>query len=292
MTHAFCRSRRVFPEGSRNYALFLLLLFFSSAPLLAQTVRTESFLGREVVAGEVIVRFRDGTVQAAEIRRQNAGSVRLLTPSRAVLLQSAGRSVSELLQQYSGRPDVLYAEPNYVWRKQDLPNDVFFDAQWGLRNTGQFISTQSGTAGADIGAVQAWDIAQGSRSFVLGIVDSGIDYSHPDLAANMWSAPAEFTVVIGGESITCAAGTHGFNAITRTCDPMDDDSERHGTLVAGIAGADGDNGLGVSGVSRVASLMGLKFLRSDGAGTTADAIAVIEFAKQAKAAFGVAANVR
>ena len=127
---------------------------------------------------------------------------------------------------------------------------------------------------------------------VVAIVDTGIDYTHPDLAANIWSAPAPFTVTIGGVSITCAAGTHGFNAINRTCDPMDD--HNHGTHVSGTIGAVGNNGVGVAGVSWVASLMGLKFLGPDGSGTTADAIDAIEFAIQVKNIFAGsgAANIR
>jgi uncharacterized repeat protein (TIGR01451 family) len=272
----------------------LLLFFFISvlpAQLSAQAIRTESFRGRDVVAGQIIVRYRDNAAPNA-LAAPDIVSASALRPSRAILLRSGSRNVSDLMQEYSGRPDVLYAEPNYIWHKNDVPNDIFFDSQWTLRNTGQNINFQSGVAGADIHAVQAWDVAQGSRSFVIGIVDSGVDYNHPDLVANIWSAPADFTVVVGGQPITCAAGTHGFNAIARTCDPIDDDSSRHGTFVSGIIGADGDNSLGLSGVSRVASMMALKFLGPDGSGNTADAIAAIEFAVRVKAALGVDANIR
>ena len=277
----------------RTLVLLLLLVPALSAQLSAQT-QTESFRGRDAAAGEIIVRFRGDGIPNAAQGALSADIVATLdvTSSRTVLLRSSGRNVSDLLQEYSGRPDVLYAEPNYILRKEDIPNDVSFGSQWGLRNTGQTIAFTAGTPGADIHAVQAWDIAQGTRSVVIGITDTGVDYNHPDLAANMWSAPAPFTVVIGGQSISCAAGTHGFNAILKTCNPMDDDPDWHGTHVAGIIGADGDNGLGVSGVSRVASMIGLKFIGSNGTGTTADAIAAISFAIQVKATFGAAANIR
>ena len=277
----------------RTLALLLLLVPALSAQLSAQ-IQTEFFRGRDVAAGEIIVRFRGDVTPNATQGALSADIVATLdvTSSRTVLLRSSGRNVSDLLQEYSGRPDVLYAEPNYILRKEDIPNDVSFGSQWGLRNTGQTIVFTAGTPEADIHAVQAWDIAQGTRSVVIGITDTGIDYNHPDLAANMWSAPAPFTVVVGGQSISCAAGTHGFNAIIKTCNPMDDDPDWHGTHVAGIIGADGDNGLGVSGVSRVASMMGLKFIGSNGTGTTADAIAAIQFAIQVKATFGAAANIR
>jgi hypothetical protein len=276
---------------SLQSVLFLFAISVLPAPSSAQAIQTESFRGQDVVAGQIIVRYRDNAAPNAAAA-PDIVSARALRPSRAMLLRSGSRSVSDLMQEYSGRPDVLYAEPNYIWHKNDVPNDIFFDSQWSLRNSGQNINFQSGIAGADIHAVPAWDIAQGSRSFVIGIVDSGVDYNHPDLVANIWSAPADFTVLVDGQPITCAAGTHGFNAIARTCDPMDDDSSRHGTFVSGIIGADGDNSLGLSGVSRVASMMALKFLGPDGSGKTSDAIAAIEFAIQVKAALGVNANIR
>ncbi len=126
---------------------------------------------------------------------------------------------------------------------------------------------------------------------MVGIVDTGIDYTHPDLAANIWTAPSAFSVTIGGVVINCAAGTHGYNAITNTCNPMDDNN--HGTHVAGTIGAVGNDGVGVAGVNWKASMMGLKFLDATGNGTMANAIKAMEFAVQAKAVLGTAvANVR
>lgn len=95
------------------------------------------------------------------------------------------------------------------------------------------------------------------EAVVVTVVDTGIDYNHPDLADNVWSAPADFTVTIGGMTITCVAGTHGFNAIANLCDPMDDNN--HGTHVSGTIGAVGNNGLGVVGVNWTASIMGPSF---------------------------------
>jgi subtilisin family serine protease len=172
-----------------------------------------------------------------------------------------------------------------------VPNDPRFPELWGLQNVGQTVSGIPGTPGADISAVAAWDAALGSRNTVVGIVDTGIDYLHPDLAGNVWSAPAKFSVTIGGQTITCAAGTHGFNAITKKCDPLDD--HFHGTHVSGTIGAVGNNGVGVTGINWFANLMGLKFLSANGSGTAADAVNAIEFAIQAKSVFSPGgANVR
>ena len=109
----------------------------------------------------------------------------------------------------------------------------------------------------------------GSTAQVVAIVDTGIDYTHPDLAANVWSAPAAFTVTIGGTTVTCPAGSHGFNVITLTCNPMDD--HNHGTHVSGTIGAVGGNGVGVVGVNWTTQLMGIKFLDANGSGSLADA---------------------
>jgi hypothetical protein len=276
-------------------AVVLLMVFSAThVPAFAQRAGTERFQNRDVVSQEVIVRFR-GAANAENISRSIRNQDPDITSSSpigrsgAIRLRSQGRDVSALIQAYGRRPDVEYAEPNYVWHADDIPNDSFFGDQWALRNTGQTL-VQAGVAGADIKAFQAWDVAEGSRGIVVGMIDSGIEYTHPDLVDNMWSAPSSFSVTIGGQTIQCAAGTHGFNAITRTCDPMDDDG--HGTHTAGIVGARGNSGLGVAGISRVANLMALKFLDSTGQGTTANAIAAIEFAIQAKKKFPSAANVR
>src|SRR6185295_4841046 len=134
-----------------------------------------------------------------------------------------------------------------------------------------------------ISAPQAWDVSTGGRSIVAAVVDSGVSYAHPDLAANMWSAPAAFTVTVSGSQISCPAGSHGFNAIAMSCDPADDLG--HGTHVAGTLGASGNNGLGVTGVNWTGNVMALKFLDSSGSGFVSDAIKAIEFAIQVKRYF-------
>jgi subtilase family protein len=151
------------------------------------------------------------------------------------------------------------------------PNDPSFSLQWADSNTGQSIPTQSaegeqplgppagGTAGADDRALAAWEVSTGSRAIVIGELDSGVQYTHPDLAANMWSNPGG----IGG----CPAGTHGFDALDSTCYPQDEDESYggHGTHVAGVMGAVGDNRQGVAGVNWRTSILAVKWVRSAGA---------------------------
>ena len=252
---------------------------------------TELFRGRAIAAGEVLVAFRQSPDLAGLRSEIDAESDAPIGAGRVWRARSRSRSVSSLIALLSARRDVLYVEPNYIVHATSEPNDPRFPELWGLRNIGQIINGTPGTPGADIQAVAAWDRALGSRNTIVGVVDTGIDYTHPDLAGNVWSAPASFSVTIGGQTITCAAGTHGFNAINRTCDPFDD--HFHGTHVAGTIGAVGNNGVGVAGVNWFANVMGLKFLNASGSGTLADAINAIEFAIQAKAAFSAGgANVR
>jgi hypothetical protein len=151
------------------------------------------------------------------------------------------------------------------------PNDPFFPLQWGDSNTGQSVPTQNaneelgssqkGTPGADDRALSAWDVSTGTRSAVIGELDSGAQYTHPDLAANIWTNPGN----IGG----CPAGTHGFDAIKGSCYPQDEDEAYggHGTHVAGIIGAAGNNGLGVTGMNWVTSILPVKWVQAAGAET-------------------------
>jgi len=259
----------------------------------AQRGATVSVNGAEAVAGEVLVKFGNDLDQDD---RQQLDSQLDLDQNEEVgrigvwRMHSRFFDTEALLAFLRADPRVLYAEPNYILRANLVPNDPSFGSLWGLDNTGQTILDVAGTAGAHISARLAWDISTGSRATVVGVVDTGIDYTHPDLAANVWSAPTSFTVTIGGTAITCAAGTHGFNAINKTCNPQDDHS--HGTHVAGTIGAVGNNGVGVAGVNWTASIMGAKFLDASGSGSTANAINAIDFTIQAKQIFGAGANVR
>jgi subtilisin family serine protease len=263
---------------------------------VVRRLETEVVNGREVAAREVLVKLREPGSPARFNQLAaivDADVIQPLARSQILRIRSRSLNASPLLARLAGRADVEWAEPNYIVRALDETADPMFPQLWGLKNVGQAVNgTSAGLAGADIGAVEAWDTSIGSTSIVVGVVDTGIDYTHPDLESNIWSAPAEFEVTLGGVHLRCAAGTHGFNAIENTCDPMDD--HFHGTHVAGTIGAVGNNGVGVVGVNRNTSLMGLKFIDSSGSGTIADAVNAIEFAIQVKQIFAGtgAANVR
>jgi subtilisin family serine protease len=137
------------------------------------------------------------------------------------------------------------------------PNDPGFALQWGYSNTGQLVQSEPGTPGADERAGEGWDMTTGSRSIVIGETDTGVDYDHPDLLDNVWSNPG----AIGG----CPAGTHGYNVLTKGCNPMDEETFAfggHGTHVAGILGAAGNNGVGVAGVNWQTTILPVKWLQT------------------------------
>ena len=161
-------------------------------------------------------------------------------------------------------PGVVTVEPNYTVTGFAAPNDPLYADQYGVQNT------QPG----GIRAESAWNNSPGTRDVVVGVLDTGIALSHPDLAANLWT---NRTGING-----CAYGTYGWNALANNCSPQDDGG--HGSHVAGIVGAIGNNGTGVTGVAQRVSLMGLKMLDSQGIGSVGDAIEAIDFALDAKAA--------
>jgi len=170
-------------------------------------------------------------------------------------------------------PSVSTFEPDLVVRAASVPNDPLFSKQWSLLNVGQY----AGTIGVDIHAPQAWDVTTGSRSIVVAVVDSGIDITHPDLAANIWTNPGE----IQGNGIDddhngYVDDIHGWNFVDNT--NLVTDVYGHGTHVAGIIGAVGNNGVGVAGVSPQVSLMALKFEDSRGIGSTSTMLAALNYA--------------
>jgi subtilisin family serine protease len=250
--------------------------------------------GREAASREVIVKLAEWSTLARENRLTQDADAELVAPiGRAglVLVRSRSLGAAALLSRLSARGDVVYAEPNFVVRTFAEPNDPMWPQLWGLRNIGQIVNNKpAGTAGADIRTPAAWDLTTDAASTVVAILDTGIDYTHPDLIPNLWSAPAPFTVMVGGQPVTCPAGSRGFNALEMNCDPRDD--HNHGSHVAGTIGAAGNNGIGVAGVAWSAKLMALKFIDASGSGTVADAIRAIQFAIEAKRVMGAAADIR
>ncbi len=158
-----------------------------------------------------------------------------------------------------------------------MPNDPMFKDQWALNNVGQ----NGGKSESDIRAIKAWLKTQGSSEIVVAVLDSGVDYTHTDLAANMWVRPDNVPVYRDDELGTFD-DLRGFNAADNQSDPMDDNG--HGTHCAGIIGAEGNNDEGITGINWKVEIMPLKFMGRGGFGTTKDAIEAINYAIDRKRA--------
>jgi subtilisin family serine protease len=187
---------------------------------------------------------------------------------------SKGQSVERAIEVLQQLPFVEYAEPDFVLHADT--NDYFFDLQWGLHNTGQRIRNIPGTFDADIDAPEAWDITTGGPAFVVAVIDTGVEYTHEDLINNVWINPGE----IQGNGIDDDGNgyiddIYGWDFFSGDNDPMDE--EGHGTHVAGTICAEGNNGIGVSGVAWQCKIMALRFIGPDG-GWTSDAIAALNYA--------------
>ena len=185
---------------------------------------------------------------------------------------------SSTVAQYLALPEVEYAEPNMeieldAFEKSLLPvrpADPRFEEQWSLANFGQ----RGGKQGADISAMIAWATTTGDDDVVVAVLDSGVDYTHEDLAPNMWKRSVNLGAYHDAE-LGSVDDEHGFNAIDNSSDPMDENG--HGTHCAGIIGAEGGNNLGITGVNWKVRIMPLKFMNSGGFGTTKDAIEAINY---------------
>jgi subtilisin family serine protease len=186
-------------------------------------------------------------------------------------------TVQRAIKNFRKNPDVLYAEPNYIVKAQSNANDPLYAIQWGLHYTGQAPNEITiNVPGADIDAPDAWNLTTGNKNVVLAVIDTGVDYTHPDLAPNMFRNEADCNDNgIDDDGNGYVDDCHGISVVAGNSDPMDDDS--HGTHIAGILGAAGNNSIGVAGVNWTTSILACKFLDGDGYGTTAGAIECLDY---------------
>jgi subtilisin family serine protease len=249
-----------------------------------------AFLGDSIPAdasykpGELLVRFAP---KAARTQRSTAEKHEILSvlgggiikrdyrivPGLSVVKLPDGMTVQDALKTFNKANGILYAEPIYrVKALSTFPNDPRFGGLWGMHNTGQ----TGGTPDADIDAPEAWDIGTGNGDIVVAVIDTGVDYTHPDLAANMWINPGEIPGNgIDDDNNGYVDDIYGYDFCNNDGDPMDD--YFHGTHCAGTIGAVGNNGVGVAGVCWNVRIMALKFLSSEGSGYIDGAIACIEY---------------
>jgi thermitase len=245
------------------------------------------------VPGEVLVKVKPGlkgrflakkSLLGAEIKKELS-----LLHGSYLLLKSNSKSTQALVSALKSLPEVAFAEPNYIYKISGFesslsPADPMYGKLWGLKNTGSNEpdrnggnSTTPGVEGADVQAEKAWTITRGSKKVVVAVIDTGIDYNHPDLKNNMWVNEKE----IAGNNVDDDGNgyiddVYGWNAQRDNGNPMDGNA--HGTHCAGTIGAEHGNGIGVSGVMSDVKLMAVKFLSDEGSGSLADAVEAIDYA--------------
>jgi len=228
-------------------------------------------LEREHRAGRLVVRLAPGVSVAAASElaaRVGARSKKEIWPDLLWRLDLAPTAdLRTALELLAGDPRVAYAQPSWTYHTIATPDDPDFYLQLGLDQASD----------ADIDAPEAWDVATDASAAIVAVIDTGVQYDHPDLAANIWVNPNE----IAGDGIDDDGNgwiddVHGIDIVNGDGDPMDD--HFHGTHCAGIIGAVGNNTTGVTGTCWTARIMAVKFLDAGGSGDTADAVTALQYA--------------
>ena len=250
-------------HGRITCALTLVSLISFSAISSHATVEAEA------VPGEFIVKMK-GSFRTQDLGSLLNSNVKSTMPeNNLVVVKRSMIERSEFaIKELQNNDMVEYAEPNYIYRISKTPNDPFFNNLWGMKAIG-------------VDAEKAWDITTGSATTVLAVIDTGIDYDHPDLKDNMWKndAEAQGQAGVDDDGNGIVDDIYGANFVVAnkpTGDPKDDHS--HGTHCAGTIGARGDDGVGVVGVTWNVRLMAIKFLSKDGGGTLESAVKSIDYA--------------
>lgn len=236
------------------------------------------------VPGQIILKFREGTgpAQKQNVRRaEKLETMRGLPFVRAEVARVNGRTVEEALRALKRRPEVEFAEPDYIVRASGYADEPFYKDLWGLNNSGQAVQGTAGTHNVDINGPEAAGVTLGRATVVVAVIDEGVDLSHPDLSARRWVNPGESGTKANNGVDDDLNGyiddLHGWDFYNNDNTVYDSaDGDAHGTHVAGtIAGS--INGKGIVGVAPNVKVMALKFLGPEG-GSVSSAISAIEYA--------------
>ena len=285
-------------SNSKIFFAILVSLFFFSTQLFPNPQGKRNIPGADKAGkdqgsalyapGEVLVKFKHG-VSMQQVNQIAAGKslgvkkhFKILSKCMGyeyVLLTSFGNDAMKLEAEMRKHISVSAVSLNYRRLLNVSPNDSFYSDLWGMHNTGQ----TGGTLDADIDAPEAWDVSTGSSSVIVAVIDTGLDYTHPDLADNVWVNQAEYSGTAGVDDdvngyVDDVYGIDpaGYVGSDPDTDPMD--RYGHGTHCAGTIGAAGNNSRGVSGVNWNVGIMGLKFFDDMGGnGYDSCAIECIEY---------------
>ena len=237
----------------------------------------------ESVPGEFVVKLKPGMMRMStqSLSQQLKGFVtqKISGQDIVVVKKAVFETNDSAIKALNQNPMVEIAEPNFIYKINKAPTDPLYIQTWGLSNVGQADpKNQVGVAGIDINAERAWEIQTGTREKIIAVIDTGIDYNHPDLVDNMWKNEAEAAGKAGvdDDNNGVVDDIYGYNAINGSGNPKDD--QGHGSHCAGTIGARANNGIGVAGVNWDVRMMAVKFLDAGGSGSLADAIKAIDYA--------------
>jgi len=234
------------------FILLTLLLVFIPGMKSMRAVTREKIRGEIRVSDEILVKFKNS---------EKINCVRILDSD----------DFYEILESYENNPYVEYAEPNYLYRASIIPSDTYYSNQWYLER---------------IRAPQAWDEIRDSSNIIIAVIDSGIEIDHPDLSDNIWQNDDEIANNgVDDDRNGFIDDVRGWDFISNIPDPSPKFEEGfteagilHGTIVAGIVGASGNNGLGVTGITWRTNIMPLRVLNDRGEGKTSEVIRAIDYA--------------
>lgn len=274
-------SRRTGTHTGRAAAAATALLALGLAVAPARAAAPADGPGQ--AADRVIVRYRPGVDprERARLRESvDARSSRALALSRTEVVRlPAGHSVAAAVRRLRALPGVQFAQPDFSHRLEGVPDDPLFGQQWSLRNTGQLIRGSGGTPGADIGAPEAWDVTTGDGSLVVAVIDSGVNVGHPDIAPNLFTNPGEIPDNgIDDDGNGKIDDVHGWDFVNDSAN-VSDDVDEHGTLVASVIGARGDNAIGTSGVIQRVKILPLQVRNPDGTLSTSAIVDAVAYAR-------------
>ncbi len=272
-------------------------------------VSTSAFALAPHVPGEVLVKFKKGEEKSflATTKLQKMGvkshrQVNLSYGNLSVLTFENNKSVSTMIEQLKNDPAIEFVEPNFIYSVNPIkadkneklkrllkspftdftaptPDDPDFGKLWGLRNTGSNEPQGSaGIEGSDVNALNAWDLTRGSKAVKIAVIDTGVDYNHPDLKDNMWinTQEANGKAGVDDDGNGFVDDVRGYDFANNDADPMDGNG--HGTHCSGTIGAVHNNRVGVAGVMADVTIVPVKFLTDEGSGSLEGAIKAIDYA--------------
>lgn len=279
----FSQNSSYFSKTGKAICLAISTLVYTSTSVSAETDYIVKFITKAGSVESLSATRPNRELHDIEIEtKKESEKISLIHAKRRKIATSSASDISHEVESVNPCPALIannlveYCEENRMVYLDAYPNDPQYSSLWALEQRND----------VDIDASEAWDLHRGSKNTIVAVIDTGIDYTHPDLVGNIWVNPRE----IPGNGLDDDKNgyiddIHGINSALGTGDPLDDHG--HGTHVAGIIGAKGNNAIGIVGVNWDVSIIGVKFLGSGGGGTLYDAIRGIDYVTDLKKYRGI-----